>query len=80
MKTNGHNILKLGMKVIYRGSWGQDDEPKEATVEYIDLCECEHEKYGESVDRVFVKDIDRCCLTLSDGHWAYGYQITEIVE
>jgi hypothetical protein len=48
-------------------------------VEYIELCEDEHEKYGEPVDEVAVQDIKRCCIDLSDGHWAYGYQITEII-
>lgn len=78
MKTNGHTTLKTGMKVIYRGCWGQD-APKETTVNYIELCEGEHEKYGEPVDEVTVQDIKRCCVDLSDGHWAYGYQITEII-
>ena len=78
MRTNGHTTLKKGMKVIYRGSWGTD-APKETTVEYIELCEDEHEKYGEPVDEVAVEDIKRCCVDLSDGHWAYGYQITEII-
>ena len=78
METNGHKTLKAGMKVVYRGSWGHD-APKEAIVEDIELCESEHEKYGEPVDEVAVKDIRRCCLDLSDGHWAYGYQITKII-
>lgn len=78
MRTNGHNTLKVGMNVVYRGSWGQD-APKETTVEYIELCEREHEKYGEPVDEVAVQDISRCCIDLSDGRWAYGYQITEII-
>jgi hypothetical protein len=78
MKTNGHTILKTGMKVVYRGCWGQA-APKETTVNYIELCEDEHEKYGEPVDEVAVQDIKRCCIDLADGHWAYGYQITEII-
>ena len=78
MRTNGHKMLKTGMKVIYRGSWGTD-APKETTVEYSELCEQEHEKYGEPVDEGAVEDIKRCCVDLTDGHWAYGYQITEII-
>lgn len=78
MNTNGHTTLKTGMKVMYRGCWGQD-APKETTVEGIELCEYEHEKYGEPVDEVAVQDIKRCCVDLADGHWAYGYQITEII-
>lgn len=78
MRTNGNNTLKVGMKVIYRGAWGTA-APKEVTVEFIELCENEHEKYGIPVDEVPVKDIEKCCLSLSDEHWAYGYQVTEII-
>ena len=78
MKTNGHQTMKTGMKVVYRGCWGQD-APKEAIVESMELCEHEHEKYGEPVDEVPAEDVKRCCVCLSDGHWAYGYQITEII-
>lgn len=78
MKTNGFSIVKVGMKVVYRGSWGTGPR---ATAEILDmeLCESEHEKYGEPVSEVSIKDLRRCCLDLSDNHWAYGYQIEEII-
>ena len=78
MKTNGHTTLKTGMKVIYRGSWGHD-APKETTIEYIELCDCEGCKYGEPVNEVAIQDIRRSTFDLADGHWAYGYQVTEIL-
>ena len=78
MKTNGNTTLKVGMSVIYRTSFGCG-ERAEAKVESIELCECEHEKYGEPMEEVPVEDVRRCCLDLNDGHWAYGYQITEIL-
>lgn len=78
MKTNGHTTLKKGMKVIYRGSWGHD-APKETTVEYIELCDCEDCKYGDEVDEVLVEDIHRSVVDLADGHWAYGWQIEELI-
>ena len=78
MKANGHTTLKIGMKVIYRGSWGYD-APSETTVEYIELCDMEGCKYGEPVDEVSVEDVHRCCVDLTNGHWAYGYQIDEII-
>lgn len=77
METNGHKTIKVGMKVVYRGSWGHD-APKETTIEYIELCE-NGEKYGEPMSEVSVKDIKNCTFDLADGHWAYGYQITKII-
>ena len=78
MNANGHKTLKTGMEVLYRGSWGHD-APKVATIESIELCENEYEKYGELTSEVSVRDIRRCVVDLSDGHWAYGYQITAIL-
>lgn len=76
--TNGHTTLKVGMKVRYRGSWGSGGV-EEVTIESIDLCDCEGCKYGEMVEEVSVYDIRRCCVDLDNGHWAYGYQIIEIL-
>ena len=78
MKTNGIPTLKIGMTVIYRGSWGDGPETR-TQVESIDLCEEKGEKYGEPVDEVAVEDIGRCCIELADGHWCYGFQIVEVV-
>lgn len=78
LKTNGHKIVKVGMKVKYRGSFGSGPI-EETTIESIELCEDEHEKYGVLVSEVSVKDLYRCCLDLDNEHWAYGYQITEIL-
>ena len=78
MKTNGNIIVKTGMKVKYRGSWGTGPLTT-AKIIGIELCESEHEKYGEPVSAVYAKDLRRCCVDLSDNHWAYGYQIEEIL-
>ena len=78
MKTNGNPTLKIGMSIIYRGAWGVD-EPKETKVESIELCETEDEKYGEPVNEVSVQNIHRSTFILADGHWCYGWQITEII-
>ena len=46
MITNGHKIVKVGQKVKYRGDFGHG--PIEVVrLEEIELCEDEHEKYGE---------------------------------
>lgn len=78
MKTNGKEFVKVGMKVKYRGSFGHGPI-EEVTIEGIELCESEHEKYGIPTDEVWVKDLNRCCLDLDNGHWAYGYQVVEII-
>ena len=66
--------LKVGDKVMYRGTFGRG-VAKETTIESIELCEDEHEKYGEMVDEMTKADYERCCVSLADGHWCYGYQI-----
>lgn len=78
LKTNGHETLKVGMAVIYRPSWGYD-APVEVKVEYIELCDMEGCKYGEPVEEVSAEDVYRCCVDLDNGHWAYGFQIDEII-
>lgn len=78
MKTNGHKTLKKGMSVIYRPSWGHD-APVKVKVEYIELCDCEDAKYGVPVDEVAIEDIRRSTFDLDNGHWAYGFQIDEIL-
>lgn len=78
MITNGHKIVKVGQKVKYRGDFGSG-HVEVVKLEGIELCEDEHEKYGEPVDEVDVKDLYRCCVSLDNGHWAYGYQIVEIL-
>ena len=71
--------IKNGSKVIYRGSWGQA-APKETTIEGIELCEQEGDKYGKPVDEVSMTDVKRCCFDLADGHWCYGYQIVKVID
>ena len=78
LKTNGHKTVKVGMKVGYRGCFGSGPY-EEVTIEGIELCEDEHEKYGEIVDEVDANDLYRCCLDLDNGHWAYGYQVERII-
>lgn len=78
MKTNGFDIVKVGMKVKYRGSWGYGPI-EEVTIEYMELCDCEGQKYGEPVSEVPVEDLRRCCLDLDNEHWAYGWQVVEIL-
>jgi hypothetical protein len=78
MKTNGHEIVRVGQEVKYRGNFGSG-QIRTAKLEEIELCEDEHEKYGTPVEEVSVHELYKCVLDLSDGYWAYGYQIVEIL-
>ena len=48
----------------------------EAKVTGIELCANHSEKYGISVDKIFVTDKDRCVFDMDNGHWSYGYQVS----
>lgn len=77
MKTNGISIVKAGTKVVYRGSWGKDCE---TTASVVEIEECEDgEKYGTPVDSTPIENVENCTFVLDDGHWCYGWQITEIL-
>jgi len=70
------NKLKIGDVVIWKGSWGSD-APQQATVEGIDLTK--GGKYGEPVNEIKWSQVyDRnVVVTLDNGHWAYGSQISK---
>lgn len=72
--------LKIGDKVMWRGGWGTEPA-KEAIIEEIDLCPvgCKHGKSVNSVAWETIKNEKRTVVvTLDNGHWAYGNQLTEI--
>ncbi len=70
--------LKIGDKVIWRGSWG-GDAPQQAIVEGIDLTK--GGKYGDPVNEIEWSQVyDRnVVVTLDNGHWAYASQISEVL-
>ncbi len=69
-------LLKIGDTVMWRGSWGTEN-PQNATVEAIEI-DCEN-KTGKSVTKVeWSKVNEDVIVTLDNGHWAYGYQITQL--
>jgi hypothetical protein len=78
MNANGQQKLRVGMKVRYRTCFGGGPS-KVATVESIELCKGAHQKEGIETDEVWVKDVYRCVLGLSDEHWAYGEQVDAIL-
>tara|TARA_A100001011_G_scaffold394811_2_gene488105 strand:- start:5647 stop:5901 length:255 start_codon:yes stop_codon:yes gene_type:complete len=70
-------ILKIGDKVAWRGSWGSGPL-QEATVESITVTDYPREKYGDDRDKADwdLVRLNRVCVSLDNGHWAYGSQIS----
>ena len=73
------NIIKIGSKVIYRGSFGMGC-PEKVTIESIDMCEKEGDKYGDAVESIDWDMKNYGCFTLSNGHWCYGEQIDSLLD
>ena len=68
--------LKIGDVVSWRGAWG--NEPAiDATVESIQICPA-GKKYGREVKSASWNTVkkDRVVVTLDNGHWAYGTQLS----
>lgn len=78
MKTNGYLYAMVGMRVKYRTNFGKGNSAI-ATIERIELCKGEHCKDGMEVSEVLASELHRCCVDLSNGFWAYGYQIEELI-
>ena len=70
-------VIKVGSKVVYKGSWGTDTET-EVDILGIEKCENEGDKYGTQVDEILWAEKNYGVFDLSDGHWCYGYQIVEL--
>lgn len=69
--------IKIGDTVNWRGAWGAQ-QAQAAIITDIELCEAPRMKYGKPVKSVAVEDKDRCIFSLSNGHWAYGTQVSTI--
>ena len=73
------NIIKIGSKVMYRGSFGMGC-PEKVTIESIDMCEKEGDKYGDAVESIDWDMKNYGCFTLSNGRWCYGWQIDLLLD
>ena len=73
------NIIKIGSKVMYRGLFGMGC-PEKVTIESIDMCEKEGDKYGNAVESIDWDMKNYGCFTLSNGHWCYGGQIDLLLD
>ena len=65
---------------MWRGSFGSD-APKRATVECIEVMEREGDKYGDEVESVKMVNgqwESPIVVSLTNGHWARGSQVSII--
>jgi len=75
-----NGFITVGDKVMWQGSWG-NDSPKIAEVSSIMVCDEEGEN-GYVVDNLewdMVRERD-VVITLSNSHWAWGFQIKPLLE
>ena len=73
------NIIKIGSKVMYRGSFGMGC-PEKVTIESIEMREKEGDKYGYALESIYWNMKNYGCFTLSNGHWCYGGQIDLLLD
>ena len=71
------DTFKIGDTVMWRGAFGTD-AAKPAVIESIDRTERPHTKYGEPVEEMAWQDRNYCLVTLDNGHWAYGSQLSPL--
>lgn len=68
------NTVKVGDKVFWAQARGRP--PISAVIKYIDLCSRPGVKYGVPVDSVPANLLNTCCVSMTNGSWAYGTQLT----
>lgn len=78
METTQAATLRIGDKVMWRGSWGRD-APVEATIHNIDADVPLGDKYGRAVLEVPWSEVKTSVVVcLTNGKWAYGDQIEQV--
>ena len=73
------NIIKIGSKVKWSGSWNTDPE-QEVIVDGISKCEFEGDKNGTPIDEIPFDEKDNCIFDLDNRHWCYGKQIDSLLD
>lgn len=73
------NIIKVGTKVTWSGSWNTDTE-QEVIVESISKCKFDGDKDGTPIDEIPFEEKDNCIFDLGNNHWCYGKQIHGIID
>jgi len=72
-------VLKIGDTVAWRHGWGTGPL-EEAVIEVITVTDYPREKYGDDRKEADWKLVfeNRVCLSLTNGTWAYGSQISPL--
>lgn len=70
-------IIKVGDTVMWRGCFGRDAAVP-AKIEQMEMTEQPRTKYGVEVRAAFWDDKDYLLVTLDNGHWAYGEQLSPL--
>ncbi len=69
------SMMKVGDKVMWRGCFGMD-AARPAVIEAIEETEHPRTKYGWGVQQIPWSRKNYALVTLDNGHWAYGEQIS----
>jgi hypothetical protein len=75
MKESIEHILTVGDSVMWRGAWGQDPA-KETVLDVIEADADLDDRAGTRVESLPWSRVPRSILTITNGHWAYCYQIS----
>lgn len=67
--------IRVGDHVIWRGGFGRD-APAIAKIESMELTEHPRSKHGEDVAEADWSMKNNLIVTLTNGHWAYGEQLS----
>jgi len=72
-------MLKVGDTVQWAGAWGTQPA-KVARVTEIDETRIPGDKYGTAVTKLSWSLVQKnyAVVTLDNGHWAYGYQLSPV--
>ena len=72
-------MITIGDTVMWRGGFGKD-EPIEATVTGLELTRDPRTKYGLATESSTWERAreDRLLVTLDNGHWCYGSQVSPL--
>lgn len=69
--------IKVGDKVMWRGGFGLD-APMVAVITEIEVCKAPRSKHGISVSETDWSLRNLLVVSLENGCWAYGSQISPI--
>lgn len=71
--------IKVGSLVTWSGCWGKDIN-RQAEVESILKGSFNHDTDGKEVKEVAFNERAFCVFILTNGHWCYGDQISDVTD